>query len=131
MESQQEYENRSLREALASQREIERQSLADRRTAQAEYFGHMRDDPKHVAERAGWLLDGNYGYGEMLRAQRELARPRANHARELIYLTGIYEWACPPKNTAAAWKKLTAAQQRALDAAVKREISAWKKRKEE
>lgn len=116
--SQSEYEHRELREANQRLSEVERAPLADRKEAAAEFLAAMRDHPDLVAERVGWLLDGNYGYGQMLMAKRVLGSPRMNRGAALTQMVAAFEWSSPGAMARAAWKKLTKGQQSALDRAV-------------
>lgn len=120
--SQAEYERRELSEADQRLREVERAPLADRKEAAAKFFEAMRDDPELVAERVGWLLAGNYGYGQMLMAKRVLGRPRMNRSAALTHMVAAFEWSTPSPMAMAGWKKLTKAQQAALEKAVQAEI---------
>jgi hypothetical protein len=116
--SQSEYERNELAEANQKLREVERAPLAERKEAAAEFLAAMRDHPAMVAERIGWLLDGNYGYGSMLMAKRVLGSPRMNRPAALTHMIGAFEWSTPGAMAIAGWKKLTKAQQIALDKAV-------------
>jgi len=116
--SQAEYERRELQEAQQRLTEVERAPLADRKEAAAEFFEMMRDHPEIVAERVGWLLDGNYGYGQMLKAKQILGSPRMNRSAALTHMVAAYEWSTPNAMAIAGWKKLTKGQQVALDKAV-------------
>jgi hypothetical protein len=108
--SQAEYEQRELREANQRLTEVERAPLADRKEAAVEFLAAMRDDPDLVAERVGWLLDGNYGYGQMLMAKRVLGAPRMNRVAALTQMVAAFEWSSPGAMTREAWKKLTKAR---------------------
>lgn len=120
--SQVEYERRELTEANQSLRAVENAPLADRKEAAATFFEAMRDQPEIVGERVGWLLDGNYGYGQMLMAKRVLSSPRMNRAAALTHMVAAFEWSTPNAMARAGWKKLTASQQAALDRAVLKAI---------
>jgi len=125
--SNEEYESRELREADQRLREIERAPLADRKEAAAEFLVAMRDHPKLVAERIGWLLGGSYGYGSMLKAKRVLGSPRMNRSAALTHMVAAYEWQTPNAMAAAAWHKLTKGQQAALEKAVQAAIKSAEK----
>jgi len=129
--SQADYERRELDDAARHEREVNRAPLADRREAQAEMLDAMANRPEVVAERVGWLLDGNYGYGPMLLAKRILHAKRMNRWAALVQEVGVREWACPRDMTRAAWKKMTKSQQTLLDAAVDVVIAAAEKEEEE
>jgi hypothetical protein len=116
--SQAEYESRMFREAAAREREVDRAPLSDRREAQREFLSAMATDPAVVAERIGWLVDGNYGYGEMQLARRVVANPRMNRESALTQLVAVYEWQCPRRMAVEAWKKLTRPQKEELSEAV-------------
>jgi hypothetical protein len=120
------YHLRSLGEAASTEREVESQSLAERQEARGEFLAAMRD-PALVAERVGWMIDGNYGYGEMLKAKDVIAHPRMNRRAALTHLVGIYEWRCPAKFGIDAWKKLTSSEKKALDQALDIVIAAAEK----
>ena len=116
------YGHRALQEAMATERDVEGASLEDRQEARDDFAKALKD-PGLVAERIGWMLDGNYGqgvdyHGEMLKAQRIIASPRMNRRASLVHLAGMYEWRCPAAFGVQAWKKLTSAEKAALDAAV-------------
>ena len=98
--------------------------MADRKEAQAAFFEAMRDDPALVAERLGWLLDGNYGYGPMLLAKRALASPRMNRSAALTQMVGAFEWQSPDDMSRAAWKKLSAGEKARLESAVQGAITS-------
>ena len=118
---QAEYERREITEAQQKLREVQRAPLADRKEAQEEFLGAMRD-PELVAERVGWLIAGNYGYGPMLLAKRTVASPRMNRVAALTQMIGAYEWQCPEDMARAAWKKLSAGEQARLEKAVQKAI---------
>ncbi len=123
----QEYERRSLDEAHRHMQEIEKAPLTDRKEAQAEFLEAMKD-PALIAERIGWLFDGNYGYGERMKARQILGMAKnANKTAALNQLIGAYEWQCPPAMAVAAWKKLSAAEKDILDRAIKIVIEAAEK----
>jgi hypothetical protein len=121
--SQYEYEQREMRAARAQQAAVQRAPLRDRKEAQLAFFEAMRDDPSLVAERIGWLLDGNYGFGPMAIAQDVLQRPRMNRQAILTQMIGVFEWQCPEDMTRSAWKRLTPGEQAALGREVRAAMS--------
>jgi hypothetical protein len=125
-----EYENRALQEAWRKIQEVEKAPLAERKEACANFLDAMKNHPDLVGERVGWLIDGNYGYGEMKKAHQVLGMSkRANKAAQLTHLVAIFEWSCPGAMAIAGWKKLSAAQKAALDRAVKAEIADYDRKK--
>jgi hypothetical protein len=127
--SQKEYEAREMREAMAKEREVESASLAERKEAQADFLKAMKE-PDLIAERIGWLIDGNYGWGPMMRAKQVVKAKRMNRQAALNQLIGIYEWSCPPRMAADAWKKLSKAEQSILERAINIVIEAAEKEEE-
>lgn len=121
--SQADYERRERAEAQAKLREIEKAPLAERKEAAAEFFAAMRDQPEIVAQRVGWLLDGNYGQGSWQIAKQVLASKRSNRTAALTQLAGAFEWQSPEAMTRAAWNKLSKSEQTALDRAVREVIA--------
>jgi hypothetical protein len=122
--SQYEYEQREMRAAQAQRAAVQHAPLRDRKEAQQDFFGAMRDDPSLVAERIEWLLAGNYGFGAMMIAQDILRRPRMNRQAALTQLIGVFEWQCPEDMTRQAWKRLSPGEQAALGREVRAAISA-------
>lgn len=121
---QAEYERRELASAHRKLDDLRRAPLADRKEAQAEFLAAMRDNPEIVGERIGWLLGGNYGYGEMLLAKRVLGNPRLNRSAALTQMIGAYEWQVPEEMSRAAWKKLSSSEQTRLESVVQEAIAS-------
>ena len=116
------YETRERMEFNAKYREVERLPLAERKENAKAFFEAMRDRPELVAERVGWLLDGNYGYGGMKAAEEVLKRPRMNRMAWLTQAVAVHEWQCPVDMQIRMWKKLTKDQKEALDNAILAEL---------
>ena len=117
-----EYEANEAKEAYRRTLEIERAPIADRKAARDDWFTAMKD-PSIVAERLEWLIDGNYGYGQMMEAKGILSRPRMNREAALCQLIARYEWLCPARFAAEAWNALDQSQKAALSAAVAKVIA--------
>jgi hypothetical protein len=116
------YEHREISDFMAKIRRVEKAPLAERKEGAREFAHAMAHDPALVAERVGWLLDGNYGQGAYIKA-REVARsPRMNRVAWLTQTVGAVEWHSPWAMTRASWKKMTPSQKKALDDAVTRVI---------
>jgi len=116
------YEQREIREANAQITAAARAPLQDRKEAQQAFFEAMRDQPDVVADRIGWLLDGNYGYGSMLLARRVLGSRRMNRPATLTQMIGVFEWQSPGDMTRTAWKKLSPGEKHALQREVEKAI---------
>jgi hypothetical protein len=117
-ESQYEYEIREIRRAQRRADEVRNAPLADRREAQAAFFDAIRDQPDHVGDVVGWLLNGSYGYGEQQLALRILNSPRMNRVAALTQMAAVFEWQCPEDRARQAWKRLTAPEKAQLAYAV-------------
>jgi hypothetical protein len=102
--------------------EIRKDPIADRKEAQKAFLDAMKNDPALVAERVRWLLSGTYGDGNLLLAEKILARPRTNRIAALVQMVGLIEWRCPEDMTRSAWKRLSASERAALDRQVEGEI---------
>jgi hypothetical protein len=122
--SEAQYEAQEIAKAQREMAEVEHAPLRDRQYAAKEFYEAMRDDPARVAERIGWIFDGNYGKGHYLMARRILASPRMNRAAALTNIAAAADWQCPRSMVAAAWKKLTGPQKKMLDAAIQVVIKA-------
>src|SRR4029077_11687141 len=121
--SQAEYGRRELVAAHRILEEVRRMSLPDRKESQASFFEVMRGEPELVAERIGWRVDGNSGYGAMLLAKQVLASPRMNRSAALTQMIGSFEWSSPEDLSRAAWKKLSAGEKARLEREVQRVIA--------
>lgn len=83
--SQHEYEMREARMYHAQVAEIEKAPLHERKAAAVDFHDAMRTEPSLVAERIGWLIDGNYGKGSYDGANQ----PSSSHFhRGTSYSTG-------------------------------------------
>jgi hypothetical protein len=128
--SQQEYEMNERRRAMQEGNEIDRAPLAERKENAQRFYEAMRDDPAAVAERLGWLIDGNYGFGQMSMAKQIIASPRTNRVAALNGLVGTYEYRCPLRMVATAWKRLTTREKAMLDEALQVVIRAAENERE-
>lgn len=57
-----------------------------------ELYTYSKQDPELIAERIGWLLDGNYGFDEMEQAENVLRRPRMNQRAILYQMIAYHEF---------------------------------------
>ena len=116
--SQAEYEQQERHRVYVEEQRIEKEPLSDRKAARDAFHEVMAEDPATVAERISWLLDGNYGYGQMQVAKEAVANKRMNREALLTQMAGVFEWRCPRVMCRHAWGKLTPAQKKKLSAAV-------------
>jgi len=125
------YNAKELGRANTHIQQLQKAPLEARKESAKEWYDAISTDPQIVADRIGWLFSGNYGYGEMLLAQRILAQGKgANKVAALSLLIAALEWMTPSREAIAMWKKLSAAQQRALKSVIEKEIIDYTKRKE-
>lgn len=117
------WERNELAELAAQLRDVDNQSLADRKTACIEWQRDLAN-PSLIAQRVQWLLMGNYGHGAMVKAI-EMAKTRGNAAAQLGGLIAAVEWRCPNREARAAWNRLSQAQQVAVNEAIAEEVKDW------
>lgn len=126
MATQTEYEARERTNFFHEMGEIQKDwgkmPVSERRQEEAEFYETMRDHPTLIAERVGWLLDGNYGQGSYLAAHDVLSRPRMNVEAWMVQTIGPLEWRVPPVAVVRAWKRLTPVQQAKLNQEVQKTI---------
>jgi len=116
------YGRREIDSYRRHMRGLEKEPLRERQKDAAEFFMAMANEPRLVAERVGWLLDGSYGRGAFLKAKQVLLSPRMNRVAALTQMAGALEWRSTPAFTAKAWNKLTPAQKTALQVVVGAEV---------
>lgn len=121
------YDANELTMARRDEERINAEPLADRKECQAAFLNAMATDPALIAERIGWLIDGNYGYGPMLLAKRIVTSPRMNRVAGLSQLICVFEWRCPRTMGMAAWKMLTKSQKADLETAIETVIAEAEK----
>ncbi len=102
--------------------EIERTPLAERKESAKEFAADLAANPELVAQRVGWLIDGNYGQGSCTAAWQIITAPRLNRIAALSILIAALEWRCPSAMARKVWKGLTADQQAKIDGLIKKEI---------
>jgi hypothetical protein len=127
METEREYAEREKRMFRKQVADTEKQSLSDRQEARREYAEIMADYPDRVAERAEWMIEGQYGFGAYTEAREVVVNKRMNRAAWFVTTVGALDHSCPPEFTMGAWKTLTATQKKNLDVAVMAVIEAYAK----
>lgn len=104
-----EWEQKELEIAQKDRREIENLPLSDRKENYNELVKDMQNIPETVAERAGWLLNGTYGHGQMILARRALEPSLETSDKHSLAITGlfmyiaIYEWRVGFNYAKKAW----------------------------
>ena len=122
------YEQREIQSALAHEREVDRAPLAERKEAQNDFLEAIQKYPEVVAERVGWLLDGQYGMGAMLLAHNVTAR--MNRPAAYSQMIAVLDHNCPKRMAAEAWKKLTKPQQAKLQREIEAVLAQFDSREE-
>ena len=122
MISQEQYERNEANRFYAALQGVQDAPIADRRAAQKAFREAMASDPELIAERVGWLLAGNYGYGSYKEALRAVQSPRLDKVEWLLTRTAALEWRCPIGMALEAYRTLTKTQKAVLVKLVEREI---------
>ena len=123
------YERREVDSFLSEVRAKDRLPLSERKENAARLFHDMKSDPAVVAERVGWLLNGSYGYGGMIKGKKAASSKRGNREVQLVMMTAAIEWGVPARMVAAEWHKLTPAEKRRLNALLRKEIPRRRKKR--
>ena len=121
------YNNNELHQYHKQLREIDQQSKQDKAEARADMLNWLNNDAAHFGERAGWILNGSYGYGPFYAALQilnmsERANKRANKRAALFGMLAALECRVNQRDANTIYNKLTGAQQAALNAAIQKEI---------
>ena len=87
------YETDEITRHFNAIKAIEAAPLPERQAAREEWHQALLN-PALVAERIGWLLDGNYGYGAYHLALITTANRRLNRAAWLAHTIAALEWRC-------------------------------------
>lgn len=119
--SQAAYEANELREFQAKLREVERAPLRERQEDAQEFASTLRTDPELIAERIGWLFDGNYGYGSYVTARRVL-RSRMNKEAWALITVAAVEWRTTNVYARKAYNALSASEKAHINRLIDREI---------
>lgn len=99
-------------------------TMADRKQAQADALDAMQDIGL-IQRNLEWVLNGNYGYGAMVRMQ-DIAKGRGNRPAQAMQLLMALDHFCPARHCIAAWKQLSSDQQSALNTAVLSVLDSFK-----
>jgi hypothetical protein len=113
--TQAEYEQREAELLAQKLRVLSEAPKNDRHERANAWLEAMRKDPKIVAQRVGWLIDGNYGYGSYMRVQDIWRAPRADKISALRNLVGALEWLCPLSTAMTMYEKLTKKERETLN----------------
>lgn len=121
--SQSEYHAREMRSMQAQLAANETAPLPDRKAATQEAFLVMRDNPALIADRIGWLFNGDYGYGAQHKAKQIIGSPRMNRVAALTQLLMALDHNTPMTGSIQAWKRLTPVQQKNLKDLIEMELA--------
>jgi hypothetical protein len=110
--TQAEYEQRELQRHFAYQAELPSLPMAERKENAARMAKTIREEPETFATRLEWLIEGCYGKGSQMAAERILsASKRTNKNAALFYLLADYEYRTGQYFATKTWHGLTEAQQ--------------------
>lgn len=116
------YELREIESFQRQLREVEKLPLQERKENAREFTEVLHNDPRLIAERIGWLLNGSYGRGSYTKALQVANSPRMNQGAWLVQTVAALEWSVPGRMTAQAWHTLSVPQRSRLDILIKEEI---------
>ena len=116
------YERRMMAQRI---KEIENQSLADKKEAAADFEQIITAAPHTIIERISWILGGSYGWAEAEAAHRILAGSRNNKRAALLRMVAIHEWGCATYWITKIWKSLPKQGQQAINEMIDEEIAEY------
>jgi hypothetical protein len=125
--TQREYEDREAQMFYKQLEGVEKAPLAERKEAATEWGAALQSHPKTVAERVGWLLAGNYGYGSYVKARQVACSPRMNRVASLAQMIAALEWQAPSAMARSQFSKLSPQQKKTVNEAVAHEIKEWER----
>lgn len=123
MSTQAEYHNAEMQRFFRKMEQIEKAPLSERREARGEWKEAL-EYKQNIARNCAWLLDGSYGYGEMIRAH-SLIEGGGNKAARLGILLAALDHGCPATFAVSAFKCLTNEQQETVNEAINGAIQAY------
>lgn len=124
-----EYEANEARLYQRQIHEVYAQSLKDRKEGKLNALEKMKD-PEWIANLVDYFLNGSYGKGAHVRAQKML-KSRGNLTAQFVQEVMMLEARSVPSDTVKAWKMLNKKQQAALKKAVDSVIEFHKKANDE
>jgi hypothetical protein len=123
------YEQREINDAIRNEKMVDAAPLAVRKEAQQAFYDAIKTSPERVAERVGWLLEGQYGQGPMLQAHNFTSR--MNRPAAFSQMIAVLDHNCPRRMAVEAWKKLSKPQQAKLQRLIEAEIEQYDARQRE
>jgi hypothetical protein len=111
--TQQQYENHELALFRAQLESVERLPRDEARENADEF---AFEPHTIIAERASWLIAGNYGYGSYRMAQMVLERKRMNREAWLYITIAALEWGVPSRLARKVWRESPQAYKDELNA---------------
>lgn len=116
------YHDNEMKRFYTQVKEIDTLPRADKAENKARLLECWTTYPEIFAERIGWLLNGTYGYGAMIKALQIADNHRMNRTAGLSHLAACLEWSTNQAAAVAAWKTLTTTQQAKLDELIAAEL---------
>ena len=118
MQTLDQHQQRERARAVGQLNALSSNPLSDRQQARAEYHEALKS-PELVAERAEWLLAGNYGEGAYIIARAIVeGSNRNNKVAQLSQTIAGFVWQCTGLFARQAYLKLTKDERAAVDAAL-------------
>lgn len=129
MYSTKEYENNEIRNAKAHIFNNERTPRID------QFFEEFKEaNFNHIQQQTEWLLNGSYGYGEMLIAQQIVEHgkksKRFNRNASLFQLLAVLNWLIPSRICRKIWNESSEDRKAGIDEAINQAVICDKERQE-
>ena len=116
-----------LSEFVKRYKEVEGQSLADRKAAAKEYFEAIKN-PEHFAKEVELALNGDFGEGAYTKIQQILGMSkRANKVAGVAQILAIYSFGCPDRLARDMFNKLSPEEQKAVNDAIAKVLTEAEK----
>lgn len=121
-----EYNKVEIQRAIKRFVEIEKTKGADAKEA---FLELLEVDYQTVQKRVEWMLNGTFGQGEMLLANKILENKkqskRFNWKASLFQLYANYDFFCPTRYTRKAWNSWNKEKQEAINKAVENAVKEY------
>jgi hypothetical protein len=122
--NQLEYEANEARMFICALAEVEKLQPSEKRACAVAWGVALRVNPEMVAERIGWLLDDNYGYGSWIEARKVAQNTRMNRVVWLAQVIAALEWQCPAGKAREIYKALPLDVRERIDELIQHEIDS-------
>ena len=122
-----EYETQERDIFMADLARAETGTREEKREAYNSLLNDIREDPKFVIDRLGWMLNGSYGSGAYKAVWDVINNPRMNREAWLFRWFAALEYLCPDRLARKVWNELTPDQQKEINRLIGEEIEYYRK----